>query len=97
MVIPQPPLSETASLRATIMPEMYAMTAEHQRRVSDPEDKPLDGTEVTLLECVSVLVMHSSDLVVTLAAGQLPKDMVHRVAITLAADAAEVARRVRPK
>lgn len=97
MAVTRPPSSEVSSLRATIMPEAYAVCAEHQRRVNDAEDQSLDDSGVTLLECIMVLAMHSSDLITCIGEGQLPKDMVHRVAITLATDAAEVARRVRPK
>lgn len=95
-MMPRPP-AEVSSLRNTIMPEVYAITAEHQRRVNDAEDQPLDHDENALLDCISALAMHSADLITVLAAGGVPKAMVHRVAITLATDAAEVARRVRPQ
>lgn len=88
---------EVQSLRDTIMPEVYAISAEHQRRVNDQEDMPLDDPCTTLLECIASLTQDCASLVAYISGDGYAVEIVHRVAITLATDAAEIARRVRPK
>lgn len=95
--MPGKPSGEEISLRKTIMPEVYEATAEHQRRVNDPEDQALDSDDTSILDCVSALAIHSGELIAIIASGDIPKRMVHRLATILATDALEIARRVRPK
>lgn len=89
--------NQVVSLRDGIMPEVYAITAEHQRRIADPEDMPLDDTCEPLISCVAAVVAASAHLVSAITSDMFPSHEVHKIAITLATDAAEIARRVRPK
>lgn len=86
-----------STVRNTLLPELYAVSAEDNRRLSDPEDEVLDHEDYSYYDAVRILTLNFGIAVAAYMSEEINTEHQYRTLITVATDTLEMARRIRPK
>lgn len=91
------PQADTSSMRDTLLPELYAVSAEDARRASDSQDQTLDHEDVSAVDGIRQLALEAGIAISAYSNSEIDVQHQYRTLVSVATDALEMARRIRPK